>query len=230
MVGWHHRLNGREFEPCQETVPGRGARGLPSRGRRADAAERQQLTCSVVCLRCTVQWCGDTRVHSLCSSLTFPPVWVIAEPWAEFPPLHSRSLLVIHGSVHMFPQTPHGSLSSAFPPQSESLVLFCKYVLLHHCSDWTLIRDPVAFFFLWLILLTVTICRSIPVPANGTVSFFKVAEQYPIVNTHTTSLSIHQRTQVASTSWLLQCCFEHKGACIFSNYGFLWIYAQEWGC
>ena len=24
------------------------------------------------------------------------------------------------------------------------------------------------------------------------------------------------------------CCSEHRGACIFSNYGFLWVYAQEW--
>ena len=27
-----------------------------------------------------------------------------------------------------------------------------------------------------------------------------------------------------------QCCSEHWGACIFLNYGFLWIYAQEWDC
>ena len=24
------------------------------------------------------------------------------------------------------------------------------------------------------------------------------------------------------------CCNEHWGSCIFSNYGFLWIYVQEW--
>ena len=24
------------------------------------------------------------------------------------------------------------------------------------------------------------------------------------------------------------CCYEHRGACIFSNYGFLQVYAQEW--
>ena len=27
-----------------------------------------------------------------------------------------------------------------------------------------------------------------------------------------------------------QCCNEHWDACIFLNYGFLWVYAQEWGC
>ena len=27
-----------------------------------------------------------------------------------------------------------------------------------------------------------------------------------------------------------QCCNEHQGALIFLNYGFLWIYAQEWDC
>ena len=26
------------------------------------------------------------------------------------------------------------------------------------------------------------------------------------------------------------CCYEHWGACIFLNYGFLWVYAQEWDC
>ena len=27
-----------------------------------------------------------------------------------------------------------------------------------------------------------------------------------------------------------QCCYEHQGACIFSNYGFLQVYAHEWDC
>ena len=27
-----------------------------------------------------------------------------------------------------------------------------------------------------------------------------------------------------------QCCYEHRGACIFLNYSFVWIYAQEWDC
>ena len=26
------------------------------------------------------------------------------------------------------------------------------------------------------------------------------------------------------------CCYEYWGTCAFSNYGFLWIYAQEWNC
>ena len=30
--------------------------------------------------------------------------------------------------------------------------------------------------------------------------------------------------------WTLRCCYEHRGACIFSNDSFVWIYAQEWGC
>ena len=27
-----------------------------------------------------------------------------------------------------------------------------------------------------------------------------------------------------------QCCYEHRGACIFLNYSFVWIYVQEWDC
>ena len=27
-----------------------------------------------------------------------------------------------------------------------------------------------------------------------------------------------------------QCCYERRDACIFLNYSFVWIYAQEWGC
>ena len=26
------------------------------------------------------------------------------------------------------------------------------------------------------------------------------------------------------------CCYEHKGACIFLNCSFVWMYAQEWDC
>ena len=25
-----------------------------------------------------------------------------------------------------------------------------------------------------------------------------------------------------------QCCYKHRGACIFLNYSFLWLYSQEW--
>ena len=27
-----------------------------------------------------------------------------------------------------------------------------------------------------------------------------------------------------------QCCYEHRGACIFLNYSFVWVYSQEWYC
>ena len=27
-----------------------------------------------------------------------------------------------------------------------------------------------------------------------------------------------------------QCCYEHWNACVFLNYSFLWMYAQEWDC
>ena len=45
------------------------------------------------------------------------------------------------------------------------------------------------------------------------------------------SIHLLMGTQVASLScYCKQCCYEHWGACIFSDYGFLWIYAQEWDC
>ena len=31
-------------------------------------------------------------------------------------------------------------------------------------------------------------------------------------------------------SYCKQCCNEHWGACMFSNYGFLQIYSQKWDC
>ena len=49
----------------------------------------------------------------------------------------------------------------------------------------------------------------------------------------TSSLSIHLLIdiQVSSMSWLLWIALlRHRGACIFSNYSFLWKYAQKWDC
>ena len=33
-----------------------------------------------------------------------------------------------------------------------------------------------------------------------------------------------------SPGYCKQCCYEQLGACVFLNYGFLWIYSQEWNC
>ena len=49
----------------------------------------------------------------------------------------------------------------------------------------------------------------------------------------TSSLSIHLLIdiQVSSMCWLLWIALRwHRGACIFSNYSFLWKYAQKWDC
>ena len=27
-----------------------------------------------------------------------------------------------------------------------------------------------------------------------------------------------------------KCCSEHRAACVFSNYSFVWVYAQKWDC
>ena len=58
------------------------------------------------------------------------------------------------------------------------------------------------------------------------------------IHTHThthviPSLPIHLSTDiqvVSITGFCEQCCYEHKGVCIFLNYSFLWIYTQEWDC
>ena len=55
----------------------------------------------------------------------------------------------------------------------------------------------------------------------------------PLYVCTTSSLSIPLSMDIRLLPYLgysKQCCNEHSGACIFSDYDFLWIYAQEWDC
>ena len=55
---------------------------------------------------------------------------------------------------------------------------------------------------------------------------------YMYICIHTTPLFIPllMDTDIDSTSWLLEWCYEHWGLCTFLNYSFPQIYAQEWDC
>ena len=51
--------------------------------------------------------------------------------------------------------------------------------------------------------------------------FFAIHRPYP---------SLCQGTFSLVLGYCKQCCYEHSGACILLDYGFLWVYAQEWDC
>ena len=72
------------------------------------------------------------------------------------------------------------------------------------------------------------------VAAKGFISFSFLAAYYSIVYIYTSSLSIYLLIDLdrllPRPSYCKQCCDEYWGACIFLNYGFLWIYVQEWDC
>ena len=49
----------------------------------------------------------------------------------------------------------------------------------------------------------------------------------------TSSLSVHLSTDIRSfprLGYCAQCCSEYRAACVFSNYSFVWVYAQKWDC
>ena len=64
--------------------------------------------------------------------------------------------------------------------------------------------------------------------------FFFIAEQYSIVMyvPHLLCPSLCQWTfrLLPCPGYYKQCCSKLWGACIFWNYDFIWIYAQEWDC
>ena len=64
--------------------------------------------------------------------------------------------------------------------------------------------------------------------------FFFIAEQYSVVMyvPHLLCPSLCQWTfrLLPYPGYYKQCCSKLWGACIFWNYDFIWIYAQEWDC
>ena len=130
---------------------------------------------------------------------------------------HSVSPLV---SIHLF-------------SMSVSLFLLCRFDHLHHFSNflvYALIYD--ICFSLSDSLHSV---RQTPGPStspqmtqfcsclwlsNILLYHIYVTYLYPFIYWWTFMLFLHP-------GYYKQCCYEHWGACIFLNYGFLWVYAQD---
>ena len=89
----------------------------------------------------------------------------------------------------------------------------------------------VIFVFLCLIYFT-QIMSYTHVAANGITSFFFIVRNIPLYSiTSSLSISLLIDIQLASVSCLCkQCRSKHQGACVLSDYGFLWTHDQEWDC
>ena len=87
------------------------------------------------------------------------------------------------------------------------------------------------FVFPCLPSLSMIISRSIHVAANGIISYFLWLSNIPQYICTTSFYPFIFRWTfrfLPCLGYCKQCCSEHWDACICSNYGFLWIYAQEW--
>ena len=77
------------------------------------------------------------------------------------------------------------------------------------------------------------ISRSTHIAANGIISLFLWLSNIPLCIYTVSSYPFicHWTFRLfPCLDYCKQCCCEDWGACIFSNYHFLWIYAQEWDC
>ena len=75
-----------------------------------------------------------------------------------------------------------------------------------------------------------TLSRAIRVTSNDPILFLLWLRNISLYVCTGFSLSIPLLRFLPSHSCCEQCCSEHWGACVFGNYGFLWVYAQEWDC
>ena len=133
------------------------------------------------------------------------------------------------------PSPPH----RGFPPlvsirlfsTSVSQLLPCKLVHLYHFSRFhihALIYD--ICFSLSDILHSVW--QSLDPSTSQQMTQFRSflwLSNIPLYICTTTSLSIRLSMGIRLLPWpgyCKQCCNEHWGACVFLNYGFLWVYAQ----
>ena len=60
-----------------------------------------------------------------------------------------------------------------------------------------------------------------------------MTREYPIVYMYHTffiHFSIDEHLGCFCVDYCKQFCIEHWGACVFLNYGFLWVYTQNWNC
>ena len=162
--------------------------------------------------------------------------------------LYSRSLLVtcfIQSSVSMSIPT------SQFIPLPQPLVtiscflhlwLYFCFINKFICTLFSFLDSTykqyhmISVFLCWLTSLSMTVSMSIHVAENGVILFFFMAEYYSIVyikyvpHLFYPFLSWWTFSLFPSPGYCKQCCNEHWGASIFLNFGYLWVYAQEWNC
>ena len=109
-----------------------------------------------------------------------------------------------------------------------SVFLFCKQVHLCHFKKIRLHLWAIYYgICLCLTSLSMTISRSIHVAENDIISFLFMAEYSSIVFMyHILFICWCNCRWFPCLSYCKQCFSEHGGACSYSNYGFLQIYAQ----
>ena len=86
------------------------------------------------------------------------------------------------------------------------------------------------FVFPFLPSLSLIIQNCIHVAANSIISFFLWLSSVPLCIDTTSFLSIHLLTGIRVFpyfNYCEQCCYEHRGACVFLNYSFIWMYARS---
>ena len=155
---------------------------------------------------CTVKWISYTCVHSFFRG--FPCIQVIIECRAEFPLVHSMSLLVIFLHRVAFIFQSHLPMYSSSPPLdnhkffSISVVLyFCFVQFIGTIFLYSTYKRYHIFFFLCLTSLSMTISRYIHVAANGMVLWLSSIPLY--ISTRSLSFLPSLGIEVASMSWLL---------------------------
>ena len=111
-------------------------------------------------------------------------------------------------------------------------LLFQRYIDLYRILDFTYTWYHMAFVCLFLNSLSIVMSRSIPIGANGSISFL-ITEWYSlcicVCLPHLLYLHLCLWTFMLfpHLGYCKQCCCEYRGAWIFSNYSLVWIYAWE---
>ena len=87
------------------------------------------------------------------------------------------------------------------------------------------------FVLLCLTSLSMIISRSVHFAANGRILFFFMVRQYSIAYKYHLFFTHSSVDKISGLFPCLRYCkycfYEHRIACIYCNYSFLWIYAQE---
>ena len=147
--------------------------------------------------------------------------------------IHSiyKSLYLLIPNSQSFPlPSPYPLGATRLLSMSVSLLLFCRYVDLCHLLVYTFKSYIWYFSFsFWQTLLSEIISRSIHVTANGIISCFVfMAEYYSAVYMcHTIFIYslIHGNLGCLYVLAIVNSAVMNIGACMFSNYSFMWVYA-----